>query len=67
MRRARFEWDEAKDRENIAKHGISFEFAQHAFLDPFRVIAEDIDHSGVESRYYPDLWGWILEKRKTVV
>ena len=52
MRRVDFEWDEAKERENIDKHGISFEFAQHAFLDPCRVIAEDIDHSRSESRYY---------------
>jgi hypothetical protein len=52
MTRARFEWDEAKDLENIAKHGISFETAQRAFLDPCRVIAEDIDHSRSESRFY---------------
>jgi hypothetical protein len=42
-------WDDAKDLENIAKHGISFEIAQHAFLDPLRVIAEDIDHTRSES------------------
>ena len=45
-------WDDAKDLENIAKHGISFEIAQHAFLDPCRVIAEDVDHSRSESRFY---------------
>lgn len=45
-------WDDAKDLENIAKHGISFEIAQHAFLDPLRVIAEDIEHSRSESRFY---------------
>jgi uncharacterized DUF497 family protein len=37
-----FEWDTAKDRLNRAKHGIGFELAQHAFLDPLRVIAEDL-------------------------
>jgi len=41
-----FESDAAKDRANRAKHGIGFEFAQHAFLDPLRVIAEDLDHGG---------------------
>jgi uncharacterized protein len=46
-----FEWDAAKDRDNRAKHGIQFELAQHAFLDPHRVIAEDLDHSGDEQRY----------------
>ena len=52
MRRATFEWDEEKDKENQAKHGISFVAAQQAFLDPHRVIAEDIGHSSEEERYY---------------
>ena len=47
-----FEWDPAKDRINQAKHGVGFEFAQHAFLDPWRVIAEDLDHSDREQRYF---------------
>ena len=52
MKRTRFEWDDAKDRENIAKHGVSFEAAQRAFLDPCRVIAKDAGHSRSESRFY---------------
>ena len=47
-----FEWDPAKDKINRSKHGVGFEFAQHAFLDPWRVIAEDVDHSGIEQRYF---------------
>lgn len=47
-----FEWDADKDRENQAKHGVSFEFAQYAFSDPRRVIAEDLKHSNGEKRYY---------------
>ena len=47
-----FEWDAAKDRANRVKHGIGFELAQHAFLDPLRVITEDLDHSGGERRYF---------------
>ena len=47
-----FEWDGAKDRANQDKHGVGFEFAQHAFLDPMRVIAEDLAHSGSERRYF---------------
>lgn len=47
-----FEWDEKKDRENIQKHGISFYEAQKAFLDPARLIAEDLEHSKSETRYY---------------
>jgi uncharacterized DUF497 family protein len=47
-----FEWDDAKARENSAKHGVSFERAQHAFADPKRVIAEDSGHSQKEKRLY---------------
>jgi len=47
-----FEWDVAKDRANQGKHGVGFGLAQHAFLDPFRVIAEDLAHSGGERRYF---------------
>jgi uncharacterized protein len=52
MRKTTFEWDEEKDKENQAKHGVSFVVAQQAFLDPDRVIAEDVTHSGKEDRYY---------------
>jgi len=49
---AGFEWDEAKDLANQAKHGVSFVLAQAAFCDPRRVIAEDLSHSDVEPRYF---------------
>lgn len=52
MRNARFEWDKEKDKENQAKHNVSFSLAQRAFLDPYRVIAEDVDHSKEEERFY---------------
>ncbi|MGA2525908.1 MAG: BrnT family toxin [Smithellaceae bacterium] len=52
MKKFSFEWDEDKNRENQEKHGVSFEFAQHAFIDPCRVIAEDISHSSRENRFY---------------
>lgn len=52
MKKATFEWDEVKDKENQSKHGVSFLIAQQAFLDPHRVIAEDITHSAEENRYY---------------
>ncbi len=47
-----FQWDETKDRINQKKHGVSFSLAQLAFLDPFRVILEDISHSQQEQRFY---------------
>lgn len=50
--RPSFEWDGAKDRANRGKHGVSFSAAQAAFLDPRRVIAEDLGHSRTERRYF---------------
>jgi len=52
VRKTRFEWDEEKDKENQTKHNVSFVIAQHAFLDPHRIIAEDMAHSSEEERYY---------------
>lgn len=52
MSKVRFEWDEAKDRENLKKHGVPFSSAQFAFADPKRVIAQDVAHSHSEQRFY---------------
>ena len=52
MKKTTFEWDEGKNKENQSKHGVSFLIAQHAFLDPHRVIAEDMTHNTEENRYY---------------
>ena len=52
MKKTRFEWDEEKDRQNQQKHHVSFFEAQQAFLDPRRIIAEDMSHSTEESRFY---------------
>jgi uncharacterized DUF497 family protein len=37
----RFEWDEAKNRANKTKHGLSFEQAMHVFADPLHVLVPD--------------------------
>jgi uncharacterized DUF497 family protein len=47
-----FEWDEAKNRLNQDKHGVSFELAKHAFADPNRLIFSDLDHSIDEARFF---------------
>lgn len=47
-----FDWDESKDKTNQDKHGVSFAFAQFAFLDRCRIILEDLAHSIDEKRYY---------------
>lgn len=33
MTKAKFEWDEKKNRENQEKHGVAFELAHYAFAD----------------------------------
>lgn len=51
--REHFEWDENKNQENLAKHGVSFEEAQYAFADPHLVILEDVIHSSQgETRFF---------------
>ena len=52
MKSARFEWNAEKDRENQEKHNVPFSLAQYAFLDPKRIIVEDINHSTEESRFF---------------
>ncbi len=52
MKKADFEWDDIKSELNYKKHRVSFYDAQYAFVDPDRVIAEDLDHSQAEKRYY---------------
>ncbi len=47
-----FEWDEDKNADNLQKHGINFETAQYAFIDPKRIIAKDLAHSKGEKRYF---------------
>jgi uncharacterized protein len=37
----RFEWDERKNRANIAKHGVGFDEARRVFSDPHLIIRED--------------------------
>ena len=45
-----FEWDAEKARQNVDKHGISFEEAVTAFGDPLSVTISDPDHSDSEDR-----------------
>lgn len=45
-----FEWDPAKARQNLQKHGVSFEEASSIFYDPLAVTGADPDHSEDEER-----------------
>jgi uncharacterized DUF497 family protein len=46
----RFTWSPRKARENLRKHGVSFEEATTVFADPLAKIFDDPDHSIGEHR-----------------
>lgn len=48
--RVEFEWDEAKNLSNLRKHGVAFEGASRALLDPDAIFALD-SHEGHEERW----------------
>lgn len=60
-----FAWDSRKARLNQAKHGVSFEEAQSAFLDERARLIDDPDHSAEEARFL--LLGYSLRARCLVV
>ena len=45
-----FEWNAAKAKANIHKHGVSFDEAATVFLDPLALTFPDPYHSGGEER-----------------
>jgi uncharacterized protein len=46
-----FEWDPAKAKQNLRKHGVSFERAATVFLDPNALSIFDTKHSSGEDRW----------------
>jgi uncharacterized DUF497 family protein len=48
----RFEWDDAKARSNLVKHGVSFGEATEVFYDPNGLEDYDVEHSETESRFF---------------
>ena len=44
----RFEWDEAKNRANLRKHGFAFEDAEEMFQAPLLVRPDDREDYGEE-------------------
>ncbi|ELX10081.1 hypothetical protein Jab_2c21680 [Janthinobacterium sp. HH01] len=47
----RFEWDALKAKTNLRKHGVSFDEAQDAFLDPYAQSWLDSEHIDHQDRY----------------
>jgi len=46
-----FKWDGKKAKQNIRKHGISFEEATTVFMDPLSLTIADPIHSDYEERF----------------
>ncbi len=47
----KFEWNPNKAKQNIEKHGVSFDEAATVFSDPLSMNYNDPDHSYDEHRY----------------
>ncbi len=47
----KFEWDDQKAVENLAKHGVTFGEATEVFYDPNALEVEDAEHSFDEARF----------------
>jgi len=60
-----FEWDPAKARSNLAKHGVDFPEAATIFGDPLSFTVPDPDHSVSEQRYVT--MGFSFRRRLLVV
>jgi uncharacterized DUF497 family protein len=46
-----FDWDPAKARTNLKKHGVSFRLATSVFHDPLALTLFDEEHSAHEERW----------------
>ncbi len=51
-KRMRFEWDPAKQKANLIKHGVAFDVARWAFGDPRRILLSTPGKSMIEPRYW---------------
>ena len=60
-----FAWDVRKARANLARHGVTFEEAQTAFLDEAGRLIDDPDHSEDEARFV--LLGYSSQARCLIV
>ena len=46
-----FEWDPRKTKQNLKKHGVSFDEAVTIFYDPLSATFDDPDHSLEEQHF----------------
>jgi len=60
-----FSWDDRKERENLRKHGVSFDEATTVFADEKARLKHDPDHPSGEDRFI--LLGFSAKLRVLVV
>ena len=48
-----YDWNSAKARRNVKKHGVDFDEAGSVFRDPLAYTFADPDHSTGEARWLP--------------
>ena len=60
-----FEWDNRKARQNLKKHGVSFEEAATVFGDPLSLTIIDPSHPDHEERFI--IIGESIQRRLLVV
>ncbi|MFA5975804.1 MAG: BrnT family toxin [Elusimicrobiota bacterium] len=67
IRWGRFIWDQEKESDNLARHGIDFRTAAKAFLDSHCLMVEDSKHSQEEPRWFciGDIGGTVVTARFT--
>ena len=65
MESLRFEWDPAKAKSNLTKHGVSFEEATSAFADEDGKVIPSPDYADDEDRFV--LLGFSRQDRLLVV
>ncbi|MBW4493292.1 MAG: BrnT family toxin [Oscillatoria princeps RMCB-10] len=46
-----FDWNPAKEKQNIRKHQLNFRLASTVFRDPYQLTIYDEDHSQDEDRW----------------
>ena len=61
----KFEWDAAKAKSNLKKHGVSFAEAESVFYDEFAIQFFDEDNAELEDRFL--MLGFSSESRLLIV
>ena len=61
----KFEWNDAKSKANVKKHGVTFDEAKSVFFEDTALLVDDPDHSDDEDRFL--LLGPSGERRILVV